>query len=127
MAIKLSNPAMLKAIFDGWYNGGESTHNKWSFQKLILEAPKLALQAKIIPGWRDAAGKEYSTSIADHMVYMAKSDQRVESELAAIKGLLTQIAQAANKGVAVDIDYDKIAAMMPKAPEYKLTPVEEAK
>ena len=46
--------------------------------------------------------------------------------MAGLKGVLTQLAQAANKGAAVDIDYDKIAAMMPKAPEYKLTPVEEA-
>lgn len=125
--IKLPNPGMLKGIFDAIFNGGETMLYKESLQYQIDRAGERTWNRPLIKGWVGANGKKYDTSPLQQLAFNAQGIQRVESEVAAIKGLLTQIAQAANKGVAVDIDYDKIAAMMPQVPEYKLIPVEDTK
>lgn len=127
MAVKQTNPGMLKAIFDGWYNGGPSTHKGWTFQKLILEAPKLALTAPLITGWRNAAGKEYSTSIAQQLAYNAQGIARIEARQAAQEEILRQLA--AGGGSPLTIDYARIDASikahMPEFPEYELTKKEQ--
>lgn len=131
MAIVMGNLGMLKGIFDGIYNTGSSLRGGKNLQEQIAESPVNALKAKIIPGWKDSKGKEYSTSIADHMVYMANADARQEAELAAIKALLQQVVTMATKGVDVQIDYAKIdasiKAAIPEMPEYELVKKEETK
>ena len=128
MAIKASNPGMLKAIFDAIFNGGASMRNKESLQTQIALAPERALKAPLITGWPDGKGGTYSTSVRQQLAYNAKGIAGNAAELAAIKGLLEQVAQAANKGVAVQIDYARIdasiKAAMPELPEYELTPKE---
>lgn len=126
-----TNPQMLKGLFDGFFSGGESTINKWSFQTMMREFPKEALQAKIIKGWPDGKGGTYSTSIADHMVYLTQYGQRIEAALAAQGELLKQMSAALSTGVDLQIDYDRIdasiKAAMPQAPEYELNIKGEAK
>lgn len=120
-------PERLIGVFDAIFNGGKSMLHGESLQFQIDRAGERTWKKHLIGPYKDSKGKDYFTTPAQQAQYDAQALARIEGEVAGLKGVLTQIAQAANKGVAVDIDYDKIAAMMPKAPEYKLTPLEDAK
>lgn len=117
--------AWVKSIFDAIFNGGESMLHKESLQYQIDRSPVRALKAKIITGWPDGKGGTYSTSIADHMVYLTQYGTRIEATQAAHGELLKQIANAITKGVELEIDYAKIdasiKAAIPPMPEYELT------
>lgn len=123
-------PQRLVALYEGFFfEGGKSMRNGESIQTQIAFAPERALKAKIIKGWPDGKGGTYSTSIADHMVYLTQYCTRIEGALAAQGELLKQIAGALNNGVDLQIDYAKIdasiKAAMPEMPEYELTKKEK--
>lgn len=110
---------------DAVLNGGPSMNRGESLQTQIEKAPTRALTAPLITGWRNAAGKEYSTSIAQQLAYNAQGIARIEARQAVQQELLQQVVNSLSKGVALQIDYARIEAAikasMPEAPEYELT------
>lgn len=109
--------------------GGKSMSRGESLQTQIARAPERALHAPLITGWANAAGKTYSTSVAQQVAYNAKGIASNAAELAAIKELLQQVVNSLSKGVDLQIDYDRIdasiKAAMPEMPEYELTKKEK--
>lgn len=115
----------IKSIYDAIFNGGGSMLHKESLQWQIERSGERTWKNKNVIGPFKNGDKEYFTTPAQQAFYDAQALARLEAAVAGLQGVVAQVAQAANKGVAVDIDYDKIKAMMPKAPEYKLSPVAE--
>lgn len=97
-----------------------------NLQDQIAEAPVNALRTPVIHGWKDAKGKEYSTSVAQQLAFNAQALAALSAQLTAQGALLQQIVTAVSKGVAVEIDYKRIEALMPKLPAYEvnITPVD---
>ena len=117
-----TNQQMLTATFDAIFTpGGQSMFNGETLQTQIALAGERTWHKPLLKGWTKADGSTYDTSPAQQLVYMTQALARVEAQQGAIMSVLSQIATAANKGVAVDIDYDRIKAMMPT---YELTPKE---
>ena len=129
MAISASNPGMLKALFDALFNGGNSMKGGKSLQDQIADAPTAALRAPLITGWKNSAGKEYSTSALQQLAYNAQGIARIEARQAVQQELLQQIVNSLSKGIELQIDYARIdasiKAAMPEMPEYELTPKEK--
>lgn len=127
--LKLGNLAMLKAIFDAIFNGGDSMLYKESLQYQIDRAGERTWNKQLIKGWIGADGKPYTTSPLQQLAFNAqgiaangKALAQVQANQAVMLELLRQLVANANKGVAVDIDYSRIEAMMPKLPtEAKLS------
>lgn len=109
-----TNPQMLVAIFDAIFTpGGKSMFNGETLQTQIALAGERTWYKPLLKGWSKPGGGTYDTSPAQQLVYMTQALTRIEAQQGAIMSVLSQIAEAANKGVAVDIDYDRIRSMMP--------------
>lgn len=114
----------VKSLFEAVFKGGDSMLYKESLQYQIDRAGERTWHKPLIKGWTRADGSKYDTSPAQQLVYLTQALARVEASQKASESLLAQIADAANKGVAVNIDYDRIKSMMPT---YELVPTEGAK
>lgn len=111
----------VKAVFDAVFNGGASMLYKESLQYQIDRAGERTWKNRYVIGpFKGNDGKEYFTTPAQQAMYDAQALARLEAQVASMKGILSQVADSANKGVPVNIDYAKIEKMMPKAPEYNL-------
>lgn len=62
--IKLPNTAMLKAIFDAIFNGGDSMLHKESLQYQIDRAGERTWKKHMIGPYKDSKGKDYFTTPA---------------------------------------------------------------
>ena len=123
-----TNVQKLQAVFDAIFNGGGSMKRGESLQAQIEQAPVRAFHTPTITGWKNAAGKTYSTSMAQQLAYNAQALARIETRQAAQDALLKQMADALTSGVDLQIDYARIdasiKAAMPEFPAYELTPKE---
>lgn len=129
MADETVREQQFEAIWQAFYGTGESLIRKENIQQQIDKAGARALQAPLITGWKTADGKgTYSTSIVEQARFNALALARLEANMSLVLGLLGQLVKASGNGAGVEIDYKKLAALLPPATvtqvpvEYELIP-----
>lgn len=115
----------VKSLYDAVFNGGGSMLHKESLQWQIERVGERTWKKPLIGPFKGADKKEYFTTPSQQAQYDALALARIEGELAAMKNLLSQMANAFTSGVDLKIDYAQInaaiKAAMPDIPEYELT------
>ncbi|MBT2587958.1 hypothetical protein [Arthrobacter sp. ISL-95] len=111
----LTNQQKLDFLPDAIVTGGDTMKDGKSLQTQIAEAPEAALWLPLID-WGD-----YKTSVLQQLAYNARAAAQGNSELVAIRSLLTQVLSQVTNGVPVDIDYDRIAEdIKANMPEFEI-------
>lgn len=119
---KMNNQEKQDFPVDAILVGGDSMDGGKSLQRQIREAPEAVLWLPLI-NW----GK-YKTSVLDQLAFNAKGIAQANAELVAVRSLLQQVVTQLAAGVALDIDYDRIAQdIKDNMPVYVPVPREELK